>query len=88
MRKFLFKLIVPAYVLLLLVACTFNIGSPSRLPDPPAPTAIALLETAAPLPDVPGKAIALPPGFEISVFADGLDGPRMMTTGPDGQVFV
>jgi len=87
-RKFLFKLIVPAYVLLLLVACTFNIGSPSRLPDPPAPTAIALLETAAPLPDVPGKAIALPPGFEISVFADGLDGPRMMTTGPDGQVFV
>jgi glucose/arabinose dehydrogenase len=35
-----------------------------------------------------GKSIGLPPGFAISVFAEGLEGPRMMALGPDGQVYV
>ena len=65
-----------------------NIGGPSNLPDAPAPTAIPLAQEAVPLDDVPGKSIVLPPGFAIAVFADGLDGPRMMTLGPDGQVYV
>jgi glucose/arabinose dehydrogenase len=75
-------------LILLLSACTLTIGGPSRLPDPPAPTAIPLMEAAVPLPDVPEHAIALPAGFGISVFADGLDNPRMMTLGPDGHIYV
>ena len=69
-------------------ACTFNIGSPSRLSDAPAATANSLPEEAKELYGVPGKSIALPPGFEISVFVDGLDSPRMMTLGPDGHIYV
>jgi glucose/arabinose dehydrogenase len=75
-------------VLLLISACTLNIGGPSSLPDQPAPTAIPLAENAVPLADVPGKSLTLPPGFAVTVFAEGLDGPRMMTLGPDGQVYV
>ena len=77
---------------LLLGACTLRIGSPNRLSDEPAPTAIPLSDTAEParpsqglLPDQP---VALPPGFGISIFAQGLDGPRMMAVGPDGIVYV
>ena len=36
----------------------------------------------------PAGTIDLPPGFGISVFAQGLNGPRMMTLGPDGEVYV
>jgi glucose/arabinose dehydrogenase len=73
--------------ILLSSACTLNIGGPSRLPDPPAPTAIPLAGEPVPVDGVTGKSILLPPGFAISVFAEGLDGPRMMTLGPDGQVY-
>jgi glucose/arabinose dehydrogenase len=75
-------------VLLLISACTLSIGGPSRLPDAPAPTAIPLAESETALDQVAGKSITLPPGFAISVFADGLDGPRMMALGPDGQLYV
>lgn len=79
-------IIIP--LILFVSACTLNIGGPSRLPDPPAPTAIPLTAEPVPVEGVPGKSISLPPGFAISVFAEGLDGPRMMTLGPDGQVYV
>ena len=36
----------------------------------------------------PENPISLPPGFGISVFAQGLQGPRMMTVGPDGMLYV
>jgi glucose/arabinose dehydrogenase len=36
----------------------------------------------------PAEPIDLPPGFGISVFAQGLRGPRMMARGPDGQLYV
>jgi glucose/arabinose dehydrogenase len=36
----------------------------------------------------PEDTINLPPGFGISVFAQGLSGPRMMTLGPDDQIYV
>lgn len=69
-----------------------KIGSPTRLADAPAPTAIPLAETAEPVLDgekgVPEKPIALPSGFEITVYADGLKDPRMMAVGPDGGVYV
>ena len=32
--------------------------------------------------------LEVPDGFEISVFAQGLDGPRMMAVGPDGTLYV
>ncbi len=32
--------------------------------------------------------LKLPPGFEISVFAKGLERPRMMAVGPNGDVYV
>lgn len=82
---------IPAFTLLMLSiasACTLNIGGPSRLPDAPAPTAIPLNEVGQEIPGVPGKSITLPPGFEISVFADGLASPRMMVLGPDGHIYV
>ena len=79
-------------LVILLSACTLKIGSPSRLPDAPAPTAIPLSETTAPILDAgegaPAEPIALPPGFGISVYADGLQDPRMMAVGPDGEVYV
>jgi len=34
------------------------------------------------------KSIKLPPGFHISAFASGMDGPRQMTMSPDGTLFV
>lgn len=36
----------------------------------------------------PQAAIQLPPGFGISVFAQGFSAPRAMTVGPDGQVYL
>lgn len=75
-------------IIVLLSACTLTIGSPGRLPDPPAATAIPLVELAQPLPEDSGRSIVLPPGFRISLFSDGLDDPRMMTIGPDGQLYV
>lgn len=49
----------------------------------------------APLPADPAAALRLPPGFEASVFArlspagaDYFRGPRFMTFGPDGQLYL
>jgi glucose/arabinose dehydrogenase len=84
----LMKRLLQLPLIILLSACTLTIGGPSQLPDQPGPTAIPLMETDVPLPEIPGKSISLPPGFRISIFADGLDNPRMMTTGPDGHIYV
>jgi glucose/arabinose dehydrogenase len=35
----------------------------------------------------PPEEIALPPGFGISVYVEGLSGPRMMAVGPDGALY-
>ena len=58
----------------------------------PTPTAAA---QPTPIPETvptrvvpPAEPINLPPGFGISVFAQGLGGPRMMALGPDGQLYV
>ena len=76
---------------LLLAGCTLRIGGPARLPDPPAPTTIPLQATSQPitLPGLvpPQQPIALPPGFVIGVFASGLNNPRMLAIGPDGQLY-
>jgi glucose/arabinose dehydrogenase len=59
-----------------------GIGSPSVLPDAPAPTTVALDEFDT----VDG--LSLPPGFSIAPFAQGLNGPRMLAIGPDGSLYV
>jgi glucose/arabinose dehydrogenase len=65
------------------------VGSPTRLSDAPAPTAIPLSVTAQPVQGLEaGQQISLPPGFGIAVFAQGLNDPRMMTVGPDGTLYV
>ena len=74
--------------LVILNACTLSIGGPNRLPDLPAPTAIPLSEGAESVLGAPEKEITLPSGFGISIFAEGLNKPRMMTIGPDGQLYV
>jgi glucose/arabinose dehydrogenase len=55
---------------------------PTLTPDPTAVGARATRIVAPPDP------VALPPGFAVSVFADGLGGPRMLALGPDGEVYV
>lgn len=50
----------------------------------PAPTVTPIPTRVVP----PAEPITLPPGFGISVFAQGLSNPRMMTVGPDGQLYV
>jgi glucose/arabinose dehydrogenase len=66
----------------------------------PAPTAAAQPtptppHTPTPTPETtptrivpPTEPISLPPGFGISVFVQGLGGPRMMALGPDGQLYL
>jgi glucose/arabinose dehydrogenase len=80
-------------VLLALISCACRgIGWPSRLDDQPAPTTIPLNETAQPavLPGTnpPQEPIVLPAGFAINVYAQGLNEPRMLTIGPDGNLYV
>lgn len=36
----------------------------------------------------PPETVVVPEGFGVSVFAEGLSDPRMMTVGPDGEVYV
>lgn len=76
---------------IVLSACTLRIASPSRLTDEPAPTAIPLPATASEgqtqAINLPERPISLPPGFGISVYAEGLDDPRMIDVGPDGQLY-
>lgn len=70
-------------------------GRPTR----PAPTPLPTQLTATPeithsqviLPTrviPPQKPLLLPEGFAVSVYARGLQGPRMMTVGPGGQLYV
>jgi len=60
--------------------------SPTRgIPTPEAtPAAVVSPTRVVPLQDE----IGLPPGFGISVFAQGLSDPRMMALGPDGELYV
>jgi glucose/arabinose dehydrogenase len=73
--------------------------TPSRSAQPTigseTPTLTPTLETSTPTPVAsptrvvpPAETVNLPPGFGISVFVQDLKGPRMMTLGPDGQLYV
>jgi len=79
-------------LVIFLASCTLRIGSRTRIGDQPAPTTIPLERTAEPL-SLPGMVpspnpIALPPGFGITLYADRLRSPRMLSIGPDGELYV
>lgn len=58
---------------------------PSIEPNTPTPTAAPL---AVPLPDDVSARLQTPPGFAVRRFAGGLNDPRLMAVGPDGQLYV
>ena len=74
--------------LILLTGCNGNTG------QEPAPTSVPLSNPQSGLTDPdttvvpPLHPISLPEGFGITVFAEGLHGPRMMAFGPDQQLYV
>ena len=75
------------------VSPTHPTAGPSATPQaaaspPPATLAPTQAPTAALVITPPAHPIQLPPGFAITVYAQGLDDPRMMTLGPDGQLYV
>ncbi len=60
------------------------VPSTTKASESPTPTQGATASRIIP----PKDTVHLPPGFDISVFAEGLRGPRMMTLGPDDQIYV
>ena len=80
--------------ILLLVTLTLLTGCNSNSGQELAPTSIPLSNPQSGLsdPDItvipPLQPISLPEGFGITVFAEGLQGPRMMAFGPDQQLYV
>lgn len=91
-RRMFISLLALALIALGISACTLRLGLPSRLADPPAPTAVPLSSTApagtAPGLTPPEQPIFLPLGFVINVYAQGLNDPRMLAFGADGQLYV
>ena len=65
-------------------------GAPAPTPETratatPAPSLTPVLSPTRVVP--PPEPISLPLGFGIAVFAQGLQGPRMMALGPDGELY-
>ena len=56
------------------------------LPAPYATTSAGNSPQTAPRP--PGRLPTAPAGVRVTAFAEGLDGPRLLRTAPDGDVFV
>ncbi len=81
------------------VVCTVAVGhslvadqgrqkliDPKSLPMPYATPAAGSGPKVVPKPD--GASLKAPPGFKVSVFAEGLENPRWLTVAPNGDVFV
>src|SRR5437762_8177128 len=65
---------------------TIRLIRPQDLPEPGATRSAASVSRVVPKPD--GAAPKVPPGFKIALFAQGLDGPRIIRTAPNGDLFV
>jgi len=81
------RILVLVFCAFLFTACNYWIGGlnqPLRTPTPDHPTEPAAVPGATPVADL----ITVPPDFTISIFAQGLVGPRMMAIGPDGSLYV
>jgi glucose/arabinose dehydrogenase len=82
-----------AVVLFLLALCgraaevtSRSVDGPPVPPLPPVSAAVVRLPVLAPRP--PGWRPTAPQGFEVGLFADGLDGPRRLLVLPGGDVLV
>lgn len=40
------------------------------------------------VPQPPGAVLSVPPGFKVEVFAQGMNGPRVLRVAPNGDIFV
>src|SRR5215470_4599844 len=65
---------------------TLRLITPQDLPKPGATPSSANMSRVAPR---SASAIPqVPPGFKAELFADGLNGPRIIKTAPNGDIFV
>lgn len=69
-----------------LSVCALVAAQGPRLPAPFATPSVANRTSIVPKPD--GAELKLAAGFNISIFADNLDRPRMMTLAPNSDIFV
>lgn len=60
--------------------------SPANLPAPYSSPTVGVTAESAARPD--GVMPKVPKGFQVSIFASGIERPREMTVAPDGTVFV
>jgi len=65
---------------------TIRLIRPQDLPAPGATRSAASVSRVVPKPA--GAAPQVPAGFKIRLFADGLNGPRIIRTAPNGDIFV
>ena len=73
-------------------ACAIAIGAvlagqPRQLPQLPAPSQ-ARPNPSRPVPRPEGAMPKVPEGFSVSIYADDLQGARMMEWAPNGDLFV
>ena len=82
------------YIPIIIVLTTLAAGCGATMDFPPISTAIPLSDPVDGSPKAssalipPDNPIYLPPGFQISVFADGLSSLKRMALGPDGDIYV
>jgi len=63
---------------------TLRLIRPQDLPAPgPSSANVSRI-----VPRPPGAMPQVPPGFKVELFAEGLDGPRIIRTAPNGDIFV
>ena len=88
--KDLFILVVLAA--LIVTGCTLRLGGPDKLAEMPAPTSLPLAAITEPVQSArvipPPEPVQLPAGFTITVYAQDLNGPRMLAVGPDKHLYV
>jgi glucose/arabinose dehydrogenase len=65
---------------------TLRLIRPEDLPRPGATPSTANVSRVVPRPD--NVTPKVPEGFKIALFADGLSGPRILRTAPNGDIFV
>jgi glucose/arabinose dehydrogenase len=81
------KLIIPLLLLAISIAACGGTEVVSAPTATPQPTATPSPEAAASTVGLPYE-ISLPPGFEISLYADGIPNARSMALSPAGTLFV
>nr|HMN28299.1 hypothetical protein [Caldilineaceae bacterium] len=58
------------------------------LPPVPMPPSVASGDKTIATDDEAAARLQVPAGFTLNTYYSGLDSPRLMTVGPDGQLYV